>query len=155
MKNITLRFKFIITCLSLIIFTSIAQSQVINYQKLKVYTVDGKGTIFNEKHETIGKLDIDGNIYNAKDTKIAHIDAYGNIFDNSTDEKYGKVDKNGNLLHVVKKKVVSWKCFAPENDGTTLCLIKNKEGKVVATVNKLFKEYGPGAIYYFKQINKK
>lgn len=155
MKTTNCKLQKIYSTIILLIIAISLNAQVVNYQKLKVYTMNGKGFAFNEKGSPVGKVDVNGYIYDKNDKKVAHIDAYGNIIEDETETNYGKVDKNGNFLVVVNKKVTSWKCNPPENQGTELCLVKDKTGKIVCTVNKVFKQFGPGTLYYFMQKQKK
>jgi len=125
-----------------------AYAQVLNYQKLKAPAVDGGGRVFDAEKNTIGRIDKDGVIYDAGGAKVAHFDPFRNVLENATEENFGKSDNEGNHLIVVGKKVISWKSNHPENAGLAICLIKDKNGAIVGTVNKVYKEYGTGALYY-------
>lgn len=131
----------------------LAPAQVLNYAKLKVPTVDGGGVVFDAKGNKLGKVNHDGEIFDASGNRIAKFDVFKNIIEDGTETNFGKEDANGNFMAVVNKKVVSWKLSPPENQGLVICLIKDKSGEIVATVNKVFKEYGTGAVYYLTQKN--
>lgn len=128
-----------------------AQAQTLNYAKLKVPTVDGGGKVFDAKGNRIGMVNHDGEVYNAEGKMVAKFDAFRNLIELETENNIGKEDANGNFLAVQGKKVISWKLFPPENQGLVLCLIKDKSGEIVATVNKSFKEYGTTAVYYLNE----
>ncbi len=125
-----------------------AFAQVLNYQKLKVPTVDGGGKVFDAAKTPIGRIDREGVIYDAAGAKVAHFDPFRNVLEDATEQNFGKSDNEGNHLLVDGKKVITWKSNHPENAGLQLCLIKNKTGDIVGTVNKVYKEYGTGALFY-------
>jgi len=123
-------------------------AQYVNYQNLGVPTVDGGGKVYNADKGLIGKVNKDGEIFDAKDVKVAKFDAFSNVLEEETGTNFGKSDAEGNHLIVVKNKVISWKSNHPENPGIQVCLIKDKNGKIVGGVNKVHKQYGTGALYY-------
>lgn len=127
---------------------SIYAQEVVNYQKLGVPSVDGGGKVYDADKNVIGRVDKDGAIYDAKDVKVAKFDAFSNVIEEGTGENFGKSDANGNHLIVANKKVNNWKSNNPENAGIQICLIKNKNGKLVGAVNKVHKQYGTGALFY-------
>jgi hypothetical protein len=133
-----------------ILFTSLSIfSQVLDYKTLKTYTSNGSGKVYDSFGVHIGSVDEHGNITDSKRKKLAYIDAFGNIIEENTHINFGKVDKEGSVLHVVGKNVISYICHHPEKSGTHICLVKDKKGNIVYTVDKDQRQFGSAAVYFF------
>ena len=149
--------KTLSTALFLIFMTlvnfSYAQG-VVNYQKLKVPSVDAGGKITDAAGVFLGTIGADGKITDATGTLAAHIDAFNNTVDEKSGENVGKTDGEGNFFLVVNKKLVSWKTSYPET-GVQICLVKDLKGNILAAVHKNFKQYGSSAVYYLLPKPKK
>ena len=133
LKQITL------TILMAVFVSNIAQSQT-DYKGHKI-TADGKITDKEGKH--IGTVTADGIINDAAGKKVAYVDANGFLIDGTTGKNLGKVGKNGNFIPYTNN-AASWTISEPENG---ICLVKDKDGKVIAEVHETYKHIGACAIH--------
>ena len=123
-----------------IVFT-ITISQAQNYKAPKI---DASGKITDENGKHIGNVSKEGVISNEAGIEIAHVDAMGMLVNTKTGEKMGKAEKNGNFVPYLAEPKGGWTVGPPMN-GT--CLVKDKDGKVVAEVHENYKQFGACAIH--------
>ena len=134
LKNITL------AIFMMVFATNLSQAQ--NYKAPKI---DASGRITDTNGKYIGSITPEGVITDASGTKIGHLDSEGSLIDEKTGKKLGKSEKNGNFIpHFAKTPDEGWSTSAPMN-GT--CMVKNKDGKVVAEVHENYKQFGACAIH--------
>lgn len=126
--------------IGLFLTLNIAQAQ--NYKAPKI---DASGKITDKDGKHLGTVSKEGAIADAAGTKVAYVDSEGSLVDSKTGKKLGKVEKNGNLVsYFPASSGEGWTTNAPMN-GT--CLVKDKDGKVVAEVHENYKEFGACAIH--------
>jgi hypothetical protein len=114
-------------------------------QNYKAPKIDASGKITDIDGKHIGTVNTKGEIIDAMGMKIAAIDANGNLVDASTGKKLGKAEKNGNFQSFMNETLdKSYEISAPANG---VCLVKNKDGKVVGEVHENYKMYGACAIH--------
>ena len=126
--------------LAVVFAVQIAQAQ--NYKAPKI---DASGKITDKDGSYIGNVSKEGVVNDAMGTTIAHIDATGTLVDEKSGEKLGKAEKNGIFMpYFADTKEKGWVTGAPMN-GT--CLVKDKDGKIIAEVHENYKAFGACAIH--------
>lgn len=136
MKNLK---QITLAILMVVLVNNIAQSQT-DYKGHKI-AADGKITDKVGKH--IGTVTTDGVINDAAGKKVAHVDANDFLIEGATRKNLGKVGKNGSFVPYTDA-AATWTVTEPKN-GT--CLVKDKNGKVVAEVHENYKRIGACAIH--------
>ncbi len=131
--------------ISLAVLTIAFAIQFTQAQNYKAPTIDASGKIHNKDGNYIGSVTKDGVISDAAGIKIGYVDGNGMLVDETTGEKLGKAEKNGNFApHFTKTPDEGWSISAPMN-GT--CLVKDKAGNIKAEVHENYKAFGACAIH--------
>lgn len=125
----------------LAIVLAITVSHAQNYKAPKI---DASGKITDKDGKYIGSVSKAGTISDEAGVEIAHVDDNGILVNAKTGEKLGKAEKNGTYIPYLPKPEGGWTVGPPMN-GT--CLVKDKDGKVVAEVHENYKQFGACAIH--------
>ena len=131
--------------ISFVLLTMTLAINISQAQNYKASKIDASGRVTDKYGNYIGGITKEGIITDASGTKVAHMDSEGSLIDEKTGEKMGKADKNGNFIsHFGKTPDQGWSVSAPMN-GT--CLVKDKDGKVIAEVHENYKQFGACAVH--------
>ena len=109
----------------------------------KGHKIDASGKITDKNGKHIGNVTKDGAITDASGKKVAHVDSNGALIDGTTGKNLGKVGKNGNFVPY-SSTANEWTIDNPANG---VCLVKDKDGKVVAEVHETYKHVGACAVH--------
>jgi hypothetical protein len=129
-------------CATVIVITlSMSFSQAQNYKAPKI---DASGKITDKNGEHIGNVTTEGVITDQAGAEIAHVDGTGMLIDTKTGKNLGKAEKNGNFVPYLPKPEEGWTVGPPMNG---VCLVKDKDGNVIAEVHESYKQFGACAIH--------
>lgn len=120
-------------------------TQITVAQNYKAPMIDASGKITDKHGKQIGSLSAEGVIMDEMGMKVAYVDAEGTLVDAKTGKKMGKTLKNGNFVpEFAKTPDEGWSVSTPMN-GT--CLVKDKDGNIVAEMHENYKQFGACAIH--------
>ncbi|HEY8934675.1 MAG TPA: heavy metal-binding domain-containing protein [Cyclobacteriaceae bacterium] len=129
-------------CIAVIVITTtINFSMAQNYKAPKI---DASGKITDKEGKHVGNVSMEGIITDVAGAEIAHVDAAGMLIDTKTGKKLGKAEKNGNFVPYLPTPEEGWTVGPPMNG---VCLVKDKEGNVIAEVHESYKQFGACAIH--------
>ena len=131
--------------ITMALFLMVFAIEISNAQNYKAPKIDASGRITDKNGKYIGNITPGGVITDATGTKIGHVDDDGSLVDSKTGARLGKAEKNGNFLpHYAKTPDQGWSVSSPMN-GT--CMVKDKDGKVIAEVHENYKQFGACAVH--------
>ncbi len=108
----------------------------------KGHRIDAAGKIIDKDGKHVGTVTKEGAINDASGKKVAHVDGSGSVID-VTGKNLGKVGKNGTFTPYSSTSN-EWTISNPENG---VCLVKDKDGKVIAEVHETYKHIGACAVH--------